>query len=182
MDSQNDIRDRIRIIIDRENLSQADFCRETNINTSTLSHVLTGRNNPSTEVINKILTAFPKYNSLWLMNGQGEPTIEDPVPGSYSREEIRIPSAQSHQFSLFGEQKEMVKEEYYSPDTVAKIPSGYPHDSALERYSEHVQHTNNPMLSHPDILIRSSQKNKAKITKIIVYYDDDTFESFLPEK
>jgi len=37
-----------------------------------MSHILSGRNNPSLDFIQKILSSFPEVNSDWLISGQGD--------------------------------------------------------------------------------------------------------------
>src|SRR5699024_3229460 len=49
---------------------------------SSVSHVLSGRNRPSIDFINKILAHFPKVDAKWLITGkQAENTVK-PVPPS----------------------------------------------------------------------------------------------------
>ena len=49
-----------------------------NIQRSRLSHILSGRNKPTLEIIVRINKNFPKYTLDWLINGL-EPSLPDPV-------------------------------------------------------------------------------------------------------
>ena len=56
---------RIRKIIKKEGLNVNKFSKIIGVNRSTLSHILSGRNNPSVEVLEKIL------DNLVLLNEDG---------------------------------------------------------------------------------------------------------------
>ncbi len=62
---------RIQEIITQEQLSASDFANKIGVQRSSVSHILSGRNNPSLEVVQKILTAFSTLNSEWLLFGRG---------------------------------------------------------------------------------------------------------------
>jgi transcriptional regulator with XRE-family HTH domain len=62
---------RIQKIIEDQGLSLNAFAQEIGVNRSTISHILTGRNKPSVEVLQKILKRFPKLSSDWLLLGNG---------------------------------------------------------------------------------------------------------------
>ena len=55
---------RIQKIIDKQGIPLNAFAQEIGVNRSTVSHILTGRNKPSVEVLKKILKRF--QNSLRL--------------------------------------------------------------------------------------------------------------------
>ena len=54
---------RIQKIIDEQGVSLNAFAQEIGVNRSTISHILTGRNKPSVEVLQKILKRFPELSS-----------------------------------------------------------------------------------------------------------------------
>jgi transcriptional regulator with XRE-family HTH domain len=62
--------DRIKYIIKLNSLSSASFADKIGVQRSSISHVLSGRNKPSLEFIQKILTAYPKISADWLINGK----------------------------------------------------------------------------------------------------------------
>ncbi|MFR9166862.1 MAG: helix-turn-helix domain-containing protein [Dysgonomonas sp.] len=67
----NTIRDRIREIIEAENITPAKFADNLDIGRAVISHILNGRNNASLDVIMKILAVMPQINSDWLLTGKG---------------------------------------------------------------------------------------------------------------
>jgi transcriptional regulator with XRE-family HTH domain len=66
------MRDRIEKIIESEGLTSSRFAEILGIQRSSVSHFLNGRNNPSLEVVLKILGSFPNLSSEWLLFGTGQ--------------------------------------------------------------------------------------------------------------
>ncbi|MDY0216751.1 MAG: helix-turn-helix transcriptional regulator [Bacteroidales bacterium] len=64
--------ERINRIIEEKQMSTTQFADFINIQRPTMSHIISGRNNPSLDIVIKILTAFPDIDSDWLMFGDGK--------------------------------------------------------------------------------------------------------------
>lgn len=64
--------DRILSIIKYFHLSPSDFAEEIGVQRSSISHLISGRNRPSLEFVQKILTRYPDINTEWLLSGKGE--------------------------------------------------------------------------------------------------------------
>lgn len=64
------IQDRIRLIMKSGNLSASDFANKIDVKRSNLSHVLSGRNKPSLDFLEKVITAYPNVNASWLITGE----------------------------------------------------------------------------------------------------------------
>jgi transcriptional regulator with XRE-family HTH domain len=58
------------MVIDSHKLSAGAFADRIGVQRSNVSHVLSGRNKPSFEFIEKVLVAFPKVQAHWLMTGK----------------------------------------------------------------------------------------------------------------
>ncbi len=63
---------RIHRLIGSENLTPTKFADIIGVQRSAISHILSGRNKPSFDLIQKILTKFPRVNAEWLIVGKGE--------------------------------------------------------------------------------------------------------------
>ena len=70
-----DLKDRIAAIIKVNKHSASSFADLIGIQRSSLSHILNGRNKPSLDFIQKVLTNFPNVDAKWLITGQ-EPSKE----------------------------------------------------------------------------------------------------------
>lgn len=68
-----EIRERIAYILKHEKLSASLFADRIGVQRSSISHVLSGRNKPSLDYLQKILQNFSSYNAEWLVMGIGEP-------------------------------------------------------------------------------------------------------------
>lgn len=64
--------DRINLILAAKNLTAKQFAEEIGIQPSGMSHILSGRNNPSLDFVMKVMRRYPEINLYWLLNGEGE--------------------------------------------------------------------------------------------------------------
>lgn len=62
---------RLQEIIDYYNLSASSFADKIDVQRSSISHILSGRNKPSLDFVMKILSSFPEVDLYWLLNGKG---------------------------------------------------------------------------------------------------------------
>ena len=63
---------RLKQFLSAENITQAQFADNINVVRASVSHVLSGRNNPSYEFIRSIMVKYPNLNIEWLMFGKGK--------------------------------------------------------------------------------------------------------------
>ena len=80
------MKDRINQIIRSKNLTATEFALKLGVQPSSVSHLLSGRNNPSLEFVKKLKETFPEYNLDWIIFGQGPVTVSEPF---YSGNEKR---------------------------------------------------------------------------------------------
>lgn len=62
---------RLEIILDYYSLSASSFADKIGVQRSSLSHLLSGRNKPSLDLILKIVNEFPEVDLYWIVNGNG---------------------------------------------------------------------------------------------------------------
>jgi plasmid maintenance system antidote protein VapI len=80
------MKDRLLKIIKQYNLTSTRFADELGVQRSGISHILSGRNQPSYDFIVKLMKQFPEINPDWLIMGNGtmfrttinEKTITEP--------------------------------------------------------------------------------------------------------
>ncbi|REE81766.1 helix-turn-helix protein [Lutibacter oceani] len=63
---------RLKIIIDYYEISAALLAEKIEVQRSSISHILSGRNKPSLDFVLKILKVFPEVELYWLLNGVGK--------------------------------------------------------------------------------------------------------------
>ncbi len=61
--------DRFKYLMKLNNLTASAFADEIGVQRSSVSHILSGRNKPSLEFIQKVVTRFPKVSADWLIAG-----------------------------------------------------------------------------------------------------------------
>lgn len=76
-----------------EGLTPSQFADKLGVQRSGVSHLLSGRNKPSFEFINKMLVAYPKINPDWLITGNGKAYRDFPSAS-------RIPAADNQTAAL----------------------------------------------------------------------------------
>lgn len=64
--------DRIRRLMEYKNLSASQFADEVEVPRAVISHILSGRNKSSLDVMLKIVQAHPDISMNWLLLGEGE--------------------------------------------------------------------------------------------------------------
>lgn len=62
---------RLEKILAYYSLSASAFADKIQVQRSSISHLLTGRNKPSLEFVLKVVKTFPEVNLYWLLNGKG---------------------------------------------------------------------------------------------------------------
>ncbi len=159
-------RDRIELIMKSYALTPSQFADKTGIQRATVSHILSGRNKASLEVMLKIFEAFPGLDMQWLITGKGSA----PVAGSVAAEEPVVqPSA-------------VVQNELFPQAVVAPAPP-------VERRSAKVE----PQQSSPSVerVVKRTPRSVSaaapslavkKIKEIRIFYTDGTYETMVPEK
>ena len=65
-------RERIEKVKDTLGLTARQFAAEIRVQPGTISNMMAGRNNPSLEVMKRIMERYPTLNPEWLIAGRGE--------------------------------------------------------------------------------------------------------------
>lgn len=68
---KDDIRNRIIELIEKLGLDRTSFANSINVKQATLSHILTGRNDPTLNIILQIHNKYPDVDINWLLYGKG---------------------------------------------------------------------------------------------------------------
>lgn len=91
------MRDRIIEFLRKENKSSAQFAEEIGVQPSGISHILSGRNNPSLDFVTRMLEKYHFISSDWLLFGKGpmykEKTLSELFNGEQSASPVQQPVA-----------------------------------------------------------------------------------------
>ena len=66
------MKERILALLKDKQISATKLADMIDVQRSSISHILSGRNKPSFDFIEKILIAYPDLNAQWLITGKGE--------------------------------------------------------------------------------------------------------------
>ena len=189
--------DRISKIIQVKKLSASRFADILGVPRSTISHILSGRNNPSLEFIQKVLSSFPEVRVAWLMRGEepmyistntlfSQVEMDDPPPGE-SEENNRsgggsgIQPGKGVDTKSFGEATE--KTDPATMNRPKKVVSQGKEAAPVGEYLTQKQAPQDAGLKFPGSLPSGSieEGNRPKrAVKVVFVYDDGTFSEFNP--
>ena len=63
--------ERLRGWMESEGLKPSVLADNIGVNRATISHILSGRNKPSIDFLEKLLSTYPNINANWLISGVG---------------------------------------------------------------------------------------------------------------
>jgi transcriptional regulator with XRE-family HTH domain len=156
---------RIQLILKTKNISPSQFADQIQVQRSGVSHILSGRNNPSLDFIVKILKTYPEIDADWLLFGKGQmntvPAKEE-TPAKVPTETHRKASGQS---DLFAQQEQ----EAQTP-VVQEEKTEIPVIALPEKMSETIKNE-----------IPEKIDKIEKVERIVVFYDDNTFKEYQPK-
>ncbi len=158
------MKERIKQIMEEENLTAAKFAERLQVSRAVISHILNGRNNPSLDVVIRILNEMDYVNPEWLLNGSGK-MYKEGVDERYIPKE---PDLFNQPIEKTSQPSTPVEKASQPSASVEKMQG-----SSLNQSENHTQETE----SQNVVTIKSSSK---EISQIIVYFTDQTFKVFKP--
>lgn len=66
------VAERLKIVMDHYDMTPSSLADLLEVQRSSISHLLSGRNNPSLDFVMKVLENFPEVDLYWFVNGVGE--------------------------------------------------------------------------------------------------------------
>ncbi len=145
------MKERIAVIIEKEGLTPTQFADQVGIQRSTLSHILNGRNNASIDIITKIHAKKPDISLNWLLFGEGD---------------------------MFSK-----KSSYYQPSIFDEIIMNRATDDNEDKYRKEIapntDKKEDKIQENKEVTsVKTEEIRYKKITKIMVFYSDNTFDTF----
>ena len=151
---------RLKQFLAAENISQSQFADTIKVVRASVSHVLSGRNNPSYEFIRAIMLSYPNLNMEWLLVGKGK---------MYKESTSTLPAADpipTMSDLLFGEDEiDDQAQESTAPESSIDVQVNTPEPSAQ-------------FLSDINTLSNTAQNpiKQRKVSKIIIMFDDGSYQ------
>jgi len=151
--------DRIKLILEENRLQPSSFADAIQVSRGTISHILSGRNNPRKDTIDKILKTFPDISKEWFYSGEGP---------MYKRRIVAEQASASGQLDLFNEKQ-----------SVELNGSPQEREYSLKKGDKTPEKKTNPIAIQE---INISNNISKKIDKIIIFFNDKTFMTFISEE
>ena len=149
------MKDRIKQIMEAQRLTQQEFANTLELSPATLSSIFNGRTNPTLNIVDAIKKKFPAISTDWLMFGSGS------MYGDHSGD-----IAQGHDSASDGGEQVI---------DFGDAPQTAPTPSAVNRASQQGQQPT-------AVVMKNIYKPQRNITEIRIFYDDQTWETFVPKK
>jgi len=152
------------MIMEDQHMTQQVFADFLQQSPATLSSIFNGRTRPTLQVIDAIKSKIPDISIEWLLYGTGDMYISHPQGTDES-----ILGSQ-----MLGQEQTLNFDSPLSSNNITSQNGGSP-----VAFQQGVKST------HPKILrdeIKIVDKQPRKVTEIRVYYDDQTYETFVPAK
>jgi transcriptional regulator with XRE-family HTH domain len=147
------MKDRLLQLLEKERISSAEFADRIGVQRSNVSHILNGRNNPGYSFIQKVLESFPRINSRWLITGEGSMETSSQVNS-------KLPER-----DLFSIADRSVSEPVKRAETEGSTLKDQP-----------IEKVENQLVSKKIASVAVSKK----IVRVLLFYNDNTFEDFSP--
>ncbi len=192
---------RINLILKAKNITARQFAEEIGIQPSGMSHIMSGRNNPSLEFVNKVVRRYPEIDANWLLLGRGEMYMgltPDPSPKEKtglapdpSPKESGMDGAEPTLFSVqeSGADSGTVDREtrqdggetqHAASLQVGDVVMGNTHvDVEMQQAGGETRHAASLQTGKRNLAPTESAGRR--LVKILMFYDDHTFEEFRPQ-
>jgi len=170
--------DRIKLIIEYYNLSPASFSEQIGINRSNLTHLFSGRNQPSLELAKKILHCFPDIKTEWLIMGVGE------MFQNKEEKELVINIQNSKKQEIEQVEPDLFTHEQYLKTDIFEEPVAQEKKNSVPVFDSQseIPKKNTTIIPEKSEVTPPSHSSEPEIARIIFFYSDNSFEIFHPNK
>ena len=179
------INDRFTKILEYSGFTASEFADEIDVQRSSISHIISGRNKPSLEFIVKIKNRFPEINWDWIILGQGE-MLQNNSALSTSESKINLEEENSSPdlFTLIDEdyKNEIFIQENLQKETPREFNTPFP-TPKKEKISDSQRLEVQEDISEVQNIVNQSITNlptENKIKRIVFFYENGKFEAFEP--
>lgn len=148
-----DMKDRIRLVMESQHMTQGTFANFIGMSPASLSSIFNGRTKPTLNIVEAIKAKIPKISTDWLMFGSGQMYVD-------------------------GSSSEPTSQQQPTLDFEAPSPTPQPSPSPVQNFQSVT-----PTLQNVEkTVVKYIDKQPRMITEIRIFYDDQTWETFVPKK
>ena len=167
------MKERIRAIMDSKGMTQQEFSQFLEMSPASLSSIFTGRTKPTLNVVESIKNKFENINLEWLMFGEGSMFTQNEdgegddttLSSDASEDEMQM----DPNTSVFNQD--------------AQVRNNMMYDNGMSNGNRNSSRNSNSTSNDAGITgMKYFNNNRRKIKEIRVFYDDQTYESFVPKE
>lgn len=170
------MREKLLDIMKSEGLKPSQLAERLEINPAGISHILAGRNKPSFDFLQKMLTKFPRLNPDWLLLDKG-PMYRSDTTAAATGAAVNGKSPEAGVGAGSGT----------AGQTMTKSPAGTTlfgpaaGDASIAATSAASDGASSAALS-TEALQQAVLRGHGSVRRIVILYDDHTFESYTPSE
>ncbi|WP_445721939.1 helix-turn-helix domain-containing protein [Flavobacterium sp.] len=151
---------RLDKLLEYYNLSASAFADKIDVQRSSISHLLSGRNKPSLDFVLKVVEEFPDVDLYWILNGKGSFPKEEEKKLE-EKKTTHTPTNENLKEKIGTEEKNNLFSDIDNPQNTR----------VFENFSDQESNTQN----------LEPKKNNSDIDRIVVFYKNGTFKNYTPE-
>lgn len=164
--------ERLKQFLAAENITQSQFADSINVARASVTHILSGRNKPGYDFISNTMARYPELNIEWLLNGKGkmynkiaptqniEPRDNDLFGGVGASNDYDLKKTESMPFfPSVSEPEENIGTLPHTEVEKIQFSEGIEQAGESEKVPQPIVH-------------------QRKAVKIIIFFDDGTFQEF----
>ena len=151
---------RLEKLLEYYNLSASAFADKIDVQRSSISHLLSGRNKPSLDFVLKVVEEFPDVDLYWILNGKGSFPKEEEKKAE-EKKTTHTPTNENLKEKIGTEEKNNLFSDIDNPQNTR----------IFENFSDQESNTQN----------LDPKKNNSDIDRIVVFYKNGTFKNYTPE-
>ncbi len=170
----DDLRERIEMLISTKGFTNATFAEKIGVQPSSISHLLSGRNKASLDLVMKILNSFKEIRTEWLLHGNGSMTRDYTL---FDSPEIQKDEAETKNDASISDlppepkeiaQSSAVKSEENQTKRIEN-KGDEPSEREVEKMAQKIEKE------------KPHKKSDRKIERIVIFYEDRGFKEYFPE-
>lgn len=183
-------KEKIEQIIQDKHLNNTEFCNEVCISPGTLSHIRSGRTEPTLNILRSIVQAFPDINPAWLFYGE-EPmykNVTSPTPANEVSDDTYINNEAQEQTAdgqlplfAFGTSPAPKGNVWSDRGASTVVAQGAGGRRSLASGAPSSQGGIPAVLNVQEIVaetLKQQQRPQRKVVEVRIFFDDGTFETF----
>lgn len=160
--SREKMKDRIKTLMESRHMTQQVFASFLNVAPATISGIFNGRTNPTLTIVEAIKKKIPDISTDWLMFGKGPMYETEQTAPSTSSPSPATPEGSTQEPMLdFG------------------APQSAPSTSAPAASADQPRTSQRALTQ---TVVKYIDKPQRQITEIRIFYDDQTWETFVPKR